>query len=451
MALTFLTTAAFLLFVLAGRGRLFAADPNSGSLKLPQAVLMYACIGAAVLAKGPVGMLLPLAALGFYVLVVAVDRPMVPLSLLYAIILGSMVGECAGILAGRWAAPLRLAGIMLPAAALAGYLLAANGSRNVVRAVWRMRPLTAIVVIAAVAVPWYVLVGVRTDGRWLREFIVNFNLRPFQQPIQGHGDASSLDQAAAALAAIAFYFFHIAGLLFGFFPWAVLLGPTIADAMRRLHRRDAWWNGGLLAVCWFSAWFVFWSLCKTKLPHYLLPAYPALALMTACFIDRWLTVPASVAPWSLRNGWISMILVGAGVMIAVPIVAWTLLPGEEVLGLVGLILVVGGGWCWWETARRRPQRAAIGLAVTSAVFLTVVFAFAVLRVNRHQNGPAMIARIQADSAAAPRPPSPPIASFAKARFTTRAIPSPPATTTRPPAVPPVRNFASFSPDRTART
>ena len=46
-------------------------------------------------------------------------------------------------------------------------------------------------------------------------------------------------------------------------------------------------------------------------------------------------------------------------MIAVPIVAVYRLPGEEWLGLLGLILVLGGGWCWWEArtsggAGRRP-------------------------------------------------------------------------------------------------
>ena len=49
----------------------------------------------------------------------------------------------------------------------------------------------------------------------------------------------------------------------------------------------------MLASCWFGVWFVFWSICKTKLPHYLLPAYPALALLTACFIDRWQTEAAT--------------------------------------------------------------------------------------------------------------------------------------------------------------
>ena len=57
-----------------------------------------------------------------------------------------------------------------------------------------------------------------------------------------------------------------------------------------------------------------------------------------------------VPAWGPRNAWISMILAGVGIMIAVPIVAAYLLPGEEWIGLVGLILVLGGGWCWWETA-----------------------------------------------------------------------------------------------------
>ena len=73
----------------------------------------------------------------------------------------------------------------------------------------------------------------------------------------------------------------------GFFPWAVFLGPPWSKRSGALRRRDAWYDGCVLATCWFGVWFLFWSLCKTKLPHYLLPAYPALALLTACFIDRW--------------------------------------------------------------------------------------------------------------------------------------------------------------------
>jgi 4-amino-4-deoxy-L-arabinose transferase-like glycosyltransferase len=153
----------------------------------------------------------------------------------------------------------------------------------------------------------------------------------------------------------------------------------------------------LLASCWFGVWFVFWSVCKTKLPHYLLPAYPALALLVACWIDRWLNEKNGPVPgWGPRNAWISMIVAGVGIMIAVPIVAAYRLPGEEWLGLIGLILVVGGGCCWWESAHERRRQAAAAFAITSVVFLTAVFGFAALRVDRHQNAKPMIAAIHAD-------------------------------------------------------
>ena len=57
----------------------------------------------------------------------------------------------------------------------------------------------------------------------------------------------------------------------------------------------------MLALCWFGVWFVFWSICKTKLLHYLLPAYPALALLTACFIDRWLAAEKGSDPFASRR------------------------------------------------------------------------------------------------------------------------------------------------------
>lgn len=347
-ALTLTTTLAFLLFVIARRG----------SATWPALAGMYACIGVAVLAKGPVGMVLPLGAMGLY-------------------------------------------------------LLVADGWRNLFRSAWWMRPFTAIVVVAAVALPWYVWVGIDTHGEWLRKFFIEFNLRPFKQPILGHGDGDSfiLDRTLAILVSLSYYLYHIPAILVGFFPWSVLLGPTVVDIVRRIRRRDAWRDGCVLALCWFGVWFVFWSICKTKLPHYLLPAYPALALLTACFIDRWQTEPASLGRWWLLNAWISMILAGVGIMIAIPIVAAIYLPGEELLGLVGLILVLGGSWCWRKTAADQHRAALIALAVTAVVFLTAMFGFAALGVDRHQNAKPMMAAIRADCGGEASDALPPVAAY----------------------------------------
>ena len=369
-ALTFVTTLAFLLFAMGWKksktpGLAPAATPGADSFRLNYAIPMYALIGLAVLAKGPVGMLLPLAAMGVF-------------------------------------------------------LLVTDGWRKLFWSAWWMRPFTALLVIMAVAVPWYVWVGVETHGEWLRKFFIEFNLRPFKQPILSHGDVSSLDRAMAILVSILYYFYYIPAILCGFFPWAVFLGPTLVDTVRRIRgkgdqgSKPGWRDGCLLASCWFGTWFVFWSICKTKLPHYLLPAYPALALLTACFIDRWLAEPASLPRWCLRNAWISTILVGVGFLIAVPIVAKIFLPGEQWLGLatfglVGLSLILGGGWCWREASRGRHRQAAVGFAVMSVLFLTAVFGFAPLQVDKFQNARPMIAAIRADWAG--KGDRPPIATY----------------------------------------
>ena len=334
-ALTFATTAAFLLLAIARRSR-----PERASW--PLLALMYACVGAAVLAKGPVGAVLPLAA-------------------------------------------------------MACYLLWTEGWRNAFRSAWWMRPCTGLVMIAAVALPWYVWVGLRTDGAWLRQFVLEYNLRPFQQPILSHGDTSvfGLDRLMQTALSILYYFYYFPAILVGFFPWAVFLGPAIAETVRRLRRRDDWYDGCVLAVCWFGTWFVLWSLVKTKLPHYLLPAYPALALLTAFFIDRWQSENRVVSPM-LHHAWLSLMLVGIGMAIAVPIVSMFFLPGEAVLGLVGLIPVIGGGWCWWQTAHNRHRPALMAFAVTAVTLLTAIFGFAALRVDHHQNARPMIAAIRAD-------------------------------------------------------
>ena len=70
-----------------------------------------------------------------------------------------------------------------------------------------------------------------------------------------------------------------------------------------------------------------------------MPVYPALALLTGCFLETWITEPARVGPGWMKNAWITTIAAGLGIMVAVGIVARIFLPGEELIGLVGLILI----------------------------------------------------------------------------------------------------------------
>jgi 4-amino-4-deoxy-L-arabinose transferase-like glycosyltransferase len=154
--------------------------------------------------------------------------------------------------------------------------------------------------------------------------------------------------------------------------------------------------GAILLACWIGVYVVFWSLVSTKFPHYVLPCYPALALATAALIDRWLAEPARAKAWWMRNACIIFVVAGLAIAVAIPLVAQKLLPGEDLLGLVGLILVAGAAPCYWLARRGRPDRALAAFAIVSGVFVVAIFGFAVLRVDRHQNAPTLMAQIRAD-------------------------------------------------------
>jgi 4-amino-4-deoxy-L-arabinose transferase-like glycosyltransferase len=83
-----------------------------------------------------------------------------------------------------------------------------------------------------------------------------------------------------------------------------------------------------------AVYLVFWSLVQTKLPHYILPAFPALALLTAALLYRWLESPESIRRGWLLNATVTWIVVGLAMLVVVPLVATVVLPGEGVLGLV---------------------------------------------------------------------------------------------------------------------
>ena len=132
----------------------------------------------------------------------------------------------------------------------------------------------------------------------------------------------------------------------------------------------------------------------TKLPHYVLPAYPALALLTAAFVESWIAEPAHVARGWIRNAYLTLIVVGLGMVVAVPIVAAYYLPGQWSLGLVGMILVAGGALSRYYALRHRPGPTVVVFAVTSVAFITAIFGFVAMRVDRFQNAQPLLAEVR---------------------------------------------------------
>ena len=150
-ALTFITTLVMLLFALGAK----IGEPREGAAAradyLPKSWLSYAAIGGllglAILAKGPIGFLLPAASLGLFLLI-ANRNPQ-----------EDGLGGLSYCDSGKWPLTRR---VLKKVAATFSPL-------RILRVTWSMRPLTVLCAAALVAVPWFVLVAVKTDGRPVRQ------------------------------------------------------------------------------------------------------------------------------------------------------------------------------------------------------------------------------------------------------------------------------------------
>lgn len=75
-------------------------------------------------------------------------------------------------------------------------------------------------------------------------------------------------------------------LVVGLLPWLTLIVAAIVNAIRTQTRSSDRFSPGLLLVCWCAVIFVFFSASGSKLPSYVLPMFPAIAIAVAPFLAR---------------------------------------------------------------------------------------------------------------------------------------------------------------------
>ena len=147
---------------------------------------------------------------------------------------------------------------------LLGYLL---WSRTLTRTLREAYLLPGIALTLAVAAPWYVYEGIRQPG-----FLQTFLIREHFGHLRGE------------LAREDAWWGHLKNLVVGFFPWVMFLPAALVQAFHRDSGRP------FLKLCawWAVAVVVVFSSAGAKLPHYLVPAFPPIALLVAAWFDAWL-------------------------------------------------------------------------------------------------------------------------------------------------------------------
>lgn len=283
-ALLFCATAAFAVLAHAAARAARAAPGSCGPIVLSRAEAIgfgIAC-GLGVLAKGPVGVLLPTTAL------------------------------------------LLLAFLRRERPAFWKEWPAAFGGLRIGTFV-----LTAI----AVAMPWYAWVTWRTGGEWLRGFLFVHNVGRFTSTFEGHSGS---------------FLYYPAVLLIGLFPWTIAAVVAICHSFAVARSPDRPREAGaiLVAAIWATTWIGFFSAAGTKLPGYIWPAYPAIAVILGIFWTDWREGRLASIDRFMPVAWASLAIAGVGLAVGLPIASRQLSPGCEWCGLVGLVPVIGGIACW---------------------------------------------------------------------------------------------------------
>ena len=307
---------------------------------------IYASMGVAALTKGPVGFVLPTAVIGLFLLLSRADY-------------------LAALKTDARRSGLRKLGI---------WLVRVLWPSSFLRTVWSMRPITALMMLTLVAAPWYVAVGYLTNGEWPRGFFFVHNVGRFVNSFEGH-DGGPL--------------YYVLAICVGTFPWCLFNFQTLHQAFASLRRGDPSRPAYLLLLSWIVVWVGAFTFAGTKLPHYVLPAYPAIAILIGAFIATWLTHSVEFSRTWLRVAWLTLVLVGLGILTAMPMIAQTYAPGEESLARIGIIPLLGGVAGLIADERGRRRLAASLLGVVAVVFCITLLAWGAVRIDRQQTSPVV--------------------------------------------------------------
>lgn len=170
------------------------------------------------------------------------------------------------------------------------------------RAPWlrALRPAWGVPLMLLLCLPWLVAIGVATQGRFFSEAVGNDMLAKVGSGEEAHGAPPGTYLLIFGLTA---------------FPGAFLVLRALAGAWAaRLQ------PGTRFLLAWAAPTWIVFEAVSTKLPHYVLPAFPALMLLAGAWAMDPLRRPAP--RWLAGLGWVALVVVAAGLAVAPSVVFW---------------------------------------------------------------------------------------------------------------------------------
>lgn len=227
----------------------------------------------------------------------------------------------------------------------------------------QLRPVWGSLLAALIVGPWVISIQQATEGAFFSNALQKDLLPKLISGHESHGAPPG---------------YYLVLMTVTFWPGCVIAWPGLVCALRQ---KDRWPTRFCLA--WLLPTWIVFELLPTKLPHYLLPVYPALALLAASAVEAVTSSARENGPGRLAR--IGIVLWGGMALVfgvAVAAAPWALERRFDLLSLwplaAGIVLIV---FVRRRAARGQWRELALGAAVGAAVLFAPVFQFVLPNLN----------------------------------------------------------------------
>ncbi|QDV26583.1 ArnT family glycosyltransferase [Aureliella helgolandensis] len=349
-------------------GSLAPSAPYSSGRVVPTrwlpAIAGYAMLGLAVLAKGPVGFILPMAVVHAWWLACrrceVRDREVSGLDVM-SLNRPNWVHFLIHSVSEAWHA-------FRPWKCL--------------QAIWALKAIPGFLIMLLVAAPWYYAVGVETNGAFLQGFFLEHNVGRAVSSMEGHNG---------------FLLFYPLAFLVGTFPWSLWFIPILLWCRKASREGVVPRQMIILSAAWVSVYIVAFSIASTKLPSYITPCYAGAALVIGGYWRQF------ESGWALPSRSLRLlaysltIVLGVGIFGVILVLSshesMPLLARASVCGAVlASVGILGLLWEYKQQTNRVPAAWLMG----AAAFQVILFGYGAKSIDTYRTDLRMLAEVNAD-------------------------------------------------------
>lgn len=246
-----------------------------------------------------------------------------------------------------------LIGVVLPAGVAAIYILIERDFRLLRQCHWT----AGITIFLLIGAPWFVLAQL-DNPEFARFFFVHEHFQRFLTTVHRRVEP---------------WWYFLPVLAIGLWPWFTLLPQALARAWRVRGAAVAFQPGRFLLI-WAVFIFVFFSFSHSKLMSYILPIFPALALLVAARL-------AQLESRSFFWHALTNVVIGLLILALSPLAVRLARPATPIalvenyvpwIAAGGLAILIGAGLCLLWSRGNRPLAALTAMALGSLVGVQLI-------------------------------------------------------------------------------